>query len=64
LETPCVNICLLDDESGLCVGCGRSGNEIARWVEMTPEQRRAIMATLPKRLGRLERLAEADGSLS
>jgi predicted Fe-S protein YdhL (DUF1289 family) len=64
LETPCVNICLLDDESGLCVGCGRSGNEIAHWVEMTPGQRRAIMATLPKRLERLERLAEADGSLS
>jgi len=62
LETPCVNVCLLDDASGLCVGCGRSGDEIACWVEMAPAQRRAIMATLPKRLERLERLAEADAS--
>jgi len=62
LETPCVNVCLLDEMSGLCVGCGRSGDEIAGWVEMTPAERRAIMATLPERLERLERQAEAEGS--
>jgi predicted Fe-S protein YdhL (DUF1289 family) len=62
LETPCVNICLLDETSGLCVGCGRTGDEIARWVEMTPAQRSAIMAVLHERLERLERLTEAEGS--
>jgi len=62
LETPCVNVCLLDEKSGLCAGCGRSGDEIARWVEMTPDERRDIMATLPERLERLERRAEAEGS--
>jgi predicted Fe-S protein YdhL (DUF1289 family) len=62
LETPCVNICLLDDASGLCVGCGRSTDEIARWVSMTPAQRRAIMAVLPERMERMERLAQAEGS--
>jgi predicted Fe-S protein YdhL (DUF1289 family) len=61
LETPCVNICLLDDRSGLCIGCGRSGREIAGWVDMTPAQRRAVMRTLPKRLERLERQA-AEGA--
>jgi uncharacterized protein len=60
LETPCVNICLLDDKSGLCVGCGRTGDEIARWADMTPEQRRAIMNRLPERLEYMESLAEAD----
>ncbi|MDJ0512164.1 MAG: DUF1289 domain-containing protein [Methyloceanibacter sp.] len=54
METPCVNICLLDQTSGLCIGCGRSGNEIADWVNMSPTERRAIMATLPERLRRLE----------
>jgi predicted Fe-S protein YdhL (DUF1289 family) len=61
LETPCIDICLLDDKSGLCVGCGRSGDEIARWTGMTPAERRAIMAGLPERLERLERQAEAEG---
>jgi len=62
LETPCVNICLLDDISGLCVGCGRTTGEIAGWASMTPDQRRAIMAILPDRLELLEGLAEAEGS--
>jgi len=62
LETPCIDICLLDDRSGLCVGCGRSGDEIARWTDMTPAERRVIMAGLAERLERLERLAEAEGS--
>ena len=58
LESPCVNVCFLDERSGLCVGCGRSGDEIANWAVMTPGQRQAIMAVLPDRLERMERGAE------
>ena len=54
LETPCVNVCMLDDASGLCVGCGRSGAEIAGWVDMSPAERRAIMAARPERMRQLE----------
>ena len=62
LETPCVNVCLLDERSGLCVGCGRSVDEIADWASMSPVQRRAVMAILPERLDHLERLAGAEDS--
>jgi predicted Fe-S protein YdhL (DUF1289 family) len=58
LETPCVNVCLLDSDTGLCVGCGRTLQEIANWSAMTPGERRAIMAALPARLDGLE---EAKG---
>lgn len=54
LETPCVNVCLLDDETGLCVGCGRTVAEIASWASLSVEQRRAIMAALPARMQQLE----------
>ena len=54
VETPCVNICLLDSETGLCVGCGRTIQEIAGWAGMSPEQRGAIMAALPARMAQLE----------
>jgi len=54
LETPCVNVCLLDGETGLCVGCGRTVAEISSWASLSPEQRRAIMATLPARMQQLE----------
>lgn len=64
METPCVNICMLDPASGLCIGCGRSGDEIAGWAGMTPAERRAIMDTLPERLKRLEDEAAASEAAS
>ena len=57
METPCVNVCLLDSEIGLCVGCGRTIDEIANWASMTDGERRAIMASL---LARLERFEKAE----
>ena len=32
--SPCINVCRLDAR-GLCVGCLRSGEEIARWLAMS-----------------------------
>jgi uncharacterized protein len=56
LETPCVNICLLDDALGLCVGCGRTMAEISGWAAMSDSERRAIMAVLPARLTNAEKM--------
>jgi predicted Fe-S protein YdhL (DUF1289 family) len=55
LDTPCINVCLLDCEVGLCVGCGRTLEEIAGWASMTDRERRAIMVLLPARLEKLEK---------
>jgi predicted Fe-S protein YdhL (DUF1289 family) len=55
LETPCVNVCLLDAETGLCIGCGRTVDEIACWATMSNGEQRAIMAALPERMKRSER---------
>lgn len=47
--SPCIGICQLDD-GGLCVGCLRSGDEIARWLGMSATEREHLMETvLPKR---------------
>ncbi|MBM3543947.1 MAG: DUF1289 domain-containing protein [Alphaproteobacteria bacterium] len=56
MDSPCVNICLLDDELGLCVGCGRTMSEIAGWAAMSDFERRAIMALLPARLAKAEEM--------
>jgi uncharacterized protein len=58
VETPCVNICLLDSATGACLGCGRTLAEIASWASMSDAERRAVMAALP---ARMERLEEAKG---
>ena len=55
LETPCIDICEIDAGTGLCLGCGRSLDEIASWAEMSPSERRAVMTTLPARTKRGER---------
>jgi uncharacterized protein len=55
LETPCVNICLLDPATGTCLGCGRTLAEIASWAAMGDAERRAVMAALPARMERHEK---------
>jgi predicted Fe-S protein YdhL (DUF1289 family) len=40
---------VIEAESGLCEGCGRSLDEIARWSQFTAEERAAIMRDLPER---------------
>lgn len=49
METPCVDICVIDKQNGLCAGCYRTVEEIARWSSMTPQERREIMDRLPAR---------------
>ena len=49
IETPCVKICTLDARRGLCLGCGRTIDEIARWGSLSTAERSRIMDELPKR---------------
>jgi len=48
--SPCVQICVVDPVSGLCIGCGRTVAEIAIWGELDAGERGAIMAGLERRL--------------
>jgi predicted Fe-S protein YdhL (DUF1289 family) len=50
IETPCTRVCVLHPTAGLCAGCGRSLDEIARWVDLGAAERTRIMAQLPARL--------------
>ena len=49
-STPCVQICVVNPRSNLCIGCGRTVGEIAAWGGMGEPERRAIMAALDARL--------------
>ena len=50
VPNPCVQICTQDPDSGLCIGCSRTPEEIMDWPTMTNEQRREIVSQLAKRL--------------
>jgi hypothetical protein len=49
-ETPCIAVCFIDPKAKLCLGCGRTLPEIARWHAMDNAERLAVMATLHQRM--------------
>lgn len=59
IKTPCIKLCVVDGESGLCLGCYRKLSEVAQWSRLTDAERDAVLATLPdrRRLIRPEKLA-------
>ncbi|RME16700.1 MAG: DUF1289 domain-containing protein [Alphaproteobacteria bacterium] len=69
-HSPCVRICVVHVETGLCTGCLRRRDEIARWGAMSDAEREAILADLPgrraafrqRRGGRAGRLARRGAS--
>jgi predicted Fe-S protein YdhL (DUF1289 family) len=52
-STPCIKICIVDGESGLCMGCFRSLPEVGRWSRMSEEERIQVMDGLAERRARI-----------
>ena len=51
IASPCVQVCVVDGESGLCLGCFRTLAEVAGWTGLSDAERDAVMAALPARRG-------------
>ena len=47
--SPCINVCKMDDRSGLCVGCFRTLDEISVWSRIDDAGRLHILAAVAKR---------------
>ena len=43
IQTPCKNICDLDEKLYICKTCKRTEDEIASWLDYTPSERKAVM---------------------
>lgn len=54
IKTPCVKVCVVDGQTGNCLGCGRTLGEIARWARFSDDERDAVMAALPGRMAALK----------
>jgi predicted Fe-S protein YdhL (DUF1289 family) len=52
VTSPCINVCRM--EGGLCAGCHRTIDEIARWASSGDEDRRLILAAVAQRRTRLD----------
>lgn len=49
-ESPCTSVCTIDPRTKLCLGCGRTLQEIARWHGMNTAERLAVMEGLAGRM--------------
>jgi uncharacterized protein len=53
VESPCKRVCVVDPAARLCIGCGRSLDEIGRWIGLSSAERSRITAQLSARLAAL-----------
>jgi|HubBroStandDraft_6_1064221.scaffolds.fasta_scaffold2985235_1 predicted Fe-S protein YdhL (DUF1289 family) len=53
IASPCIHICKLD-AGDVCIGCQRTRDEIARWLQMNEEEKTQVNARLAERSSQLE----------
>ncbi len=49
IKSPCIQVCFVNPDTGLCLGCNRSIEEIEYWTRYSDEKRDEIMIELPSR---------------
>ena len=54
MKSPCIQVCQMDPQRGVCIGCCRTLNEIAAWSSMTDRERERVLGELPSRRQRLD----------
>ncbi len=64
IPSPCVALCRIDPASDLCVGCGRTLDEIARWSTGTEMWRAGVIAGLGERLAAVSRETGAESEVA
>ena len=52
VPSPCVQVCTLDALGGYCLGCYRTVQEVAGWLEMTASEKRAVLDRVAQRAAR------------
>lgn len=54
VPSPCIDVCRMDAQSGLCEGCLRTVDEIAGWAAASDEKKLLILAAVAQRRARLD----------
>ena len=49
VPSPCVNVCQMDPQTGLCRGCLRTLAEIADWMDYTVSEKLEVLGRLDER---------------
>ena len=49
VASPCINLCRMSPQTGLCEGCSRSLDEITRWSRADEDERLRILKRVGER---------------
>jgi len=49
IESPCIGVCSMNDETGFCHGCYRTIEEIRAWWDLTVPEQKELLLTLEQR---------------
>ena len=47
IESPCISVCRMENE--VCVGCGRTVDDVVNWYDMTDDEKKAVLNRLEKK---------------
>ena len=50
MPSPCINVCRMDESSGLCVGCWRNLDEIIKWSRADEGYKRQVWHEIKRRV--------------
>jgi predicted Fe-S protein YdhL (DUF1289 family) len=51
--SPCISVCRIGEASGLCLGCFRTRDEIARWSTAGDAEKRSVWRMIERRMAAL-----------
>lgn len=49
VPSPCINVCRMNAQSGLCAGCFRTIDEIVQWGSASDDVKRAVWRRIKRR---------------
>jgi len=47
VESPCISVCRMENE--VCVGCGRTTEEVVEWYNFTNDEKQAVLNRLDEK---------------
>ena len=49
VNSPCINVCVIDTETGFCQGCYRTREEISDWLQFSHDEKVQVISDLSDR---------------
>ena len=49
VESPCISVCAMDEDTGFCIGCYRTLEEIRGWWDFENVEKQVILEAVKQR---------------